>query len=96
MRERLADIAGSQVCFRITPARAGKTEMHLHWIQDEGDHPRSCGKDFKLKPLMLRLPGSPPLVRERQYGFSENIKEDRITPARAGKTPTSLTIKLYK
>ena len=54
------------------------------------DHPRSCGKD-NVKDIgrgMAR--GSPPLVRERRKNGPYGTRNTRITPARAGKTPTSI------
>ena len=53
--------------FRITPARAGKTECALSYDMRNKDHPRSCGKDFIKKVVGHVEIGSPPLVRERLY-----------------------------
>ena len=71
---------------RITPARAGKTHSIFSPASSSRDHPRSCGKDpIKHKGKRL-LTGSPPLVRERLPDSTPDNTDDRITPARAGKT----------
>ena len=70
----------------ITPARAGKTAHSLTDVFGSGDHPRSCGKDFRCRMDEVFDRGSPPLVRERLcrcYGLTD---APWITPARAGKT----------
>ena len=65
VRERHVLPTLAKVKLRITPACAGKTlsaPMQDKLIQD---HPRMCGKDLFMKPLMLQPLGSPPHVRER-------------------------------
>ena len=49
MRERLLQELLRRLYFGITPARAGKTQFRssLHFLTR--DHPRSCGKDSRLK-----------------------------------------------
>ena len=86
MRERRGEMLQLQKSDGITPARAGKTRcgrvLRLRWQ----DHPRSCGKDrWPVVGLMASL-GSPPLVRERHKNYYPEPYNDRITPARAGKT----------
>ena len=71
---------------RITPARAGKTEMVHDVFEWARDHPRSCGKDLHCRSSYSRQPGSPPLVRERRHKPAILPTPARITPARAGKT----------
>ena len=72
--------------FRITPARAGKTFLSTCGSSRMGDHPRSCGKDKRASIILAAKLGSPPLVRERQHSLFKIINNNRITPARAGKT----------
>ena len=50
------------------------------------DHPRRCGENFKLYCLSIRIAGSPPQVRGKRPYKAQYRKEDRITPAGAGKT----------
>ena len=71
---------------RITPARAGKTELPDTGRNEARDHPRSCGKDFLWNFEGDIVKGSPPLVRERLIDGVFLRQVDRITPARAGKT----------
>ena len=51
-----------------------------------GDHPRVCGKDFKIYALAIQTQGSPPRMRERQVVNLDRVCDVRITPAYAGKT----------
>ena len=88
MRERPFIIPRISARSRITPARAGKTQVYS--IEDDmaQDHPRSCGKDAVWVFRVVDASGSPPLVRERRLRRSSRLYNPRITPARAGKTGT--------
>ena len=86
MRERPIQNELEQKRHRITPARAGKTGCESAILQDCGDHPRSCGKDFITMAEAMADRGSPPLVRERLRRISILSCRVGITPARAGKT----------
>ena len=90
MRERLFHASTRFLTFRITPARAGKTNLlksNGEWYQD---HPRSCGKDQCILMTAVIRWGSPPLVRERLSLPVFYINPVRITPARAGKTGSTV------
>ena len=86
VRERLSICRGSLKPPGITPARAGKTPGETLVVSGFGDHPRSCGKDMDWQDRAFPVPGSPPLVRERQSSTSAAWPAFGITPARAGKT----------
>ena len=86
VRERRLHPQDSDLPFRITPARAGKTSGVIFCLQCVQDHPRSCGKDIRQFREFANIPGSPPLVRERLDEKSTTLQSSRITPARAGKT----------
>ena len=73
----------------ITPAHAGKTLMNISKSASSWDHPRSRGKDNALYLTVIRALGSPPLTRERQVMRVNDIDNEGITPAHAGKTPAS-------
>ena len=91
MRERHGFQAEFFPAAGITPARAGKTGHNSEQHNSHEDHPRSCGKDSgRLLPVSGLL-GSPPLVRERRYDAYTGLAQDRITPARAGKTQSTYT-----
>ena len=45
-----------------------------------------CGKDKRLKKLVITLLGSPPHVREGQSVNLQGMQSSRITPACAGRT----------
>ena len=86
VRERLFLLMPSRRFLRITPARAGKTSYSLVSSHIIRDHPRSCGKDSHVVPVIHVPGGSPPLVRERRTPGKGTGCIQRITPARAGKT----------
>ena len=71
---------------RITPAYAGKTWLLLIGTLSVWDHPRLRGKDCPIRFRRIKLPGSPPLTRERQNCTKHSVTCNRITPAYAGKT----------
>ena len=93
MRERPRLSTDFHKRLRITPARAGKTQLGLHLQNADGDHPRSCGKDLSHDPPRQHLRGSPPLVRERRTASCKPDNGSGITPARAGKTVKTLPIR---
>ena len=51
VRERHDMIPERDDQVRITPACAGKTDMHGSRIIGNGDHPRMCGKDHSCRNL---------------------------------------------
>ena len=51
---------------RITPARAGKSEVLSSLFPVKRDHPRSCGEKSCFLGLFNHLFGSPPLVRGKE------------------------------
>ena len=89
MRERLDLVLIALDGFGITPARAGKTNGRRIFRIRNGDHPRSCGKDYPGMLPSSKLSGSPPLVRERRRVKICIGRRNGITPARAGKTKTA-------
>ena len=95
VRERPRPPAGSAAQPGITPARAGKTALFEHGIDQCRDHPRSCGKDGNREQLLGTLQGSPPLVRERPWQPVSLRRSFRITPARAGKTHQGVWIRYH-
>ena len=70
----------------ITPAGAGKTEEWKSKYEKEQDHPRRCGENYTLRANALKSKGSPPQVRGKLRDVNLLPKQDRITPAGAGKT----------
>ena len=53
----------------------------------EKDHPRACGENRREGRRVRWKRGSPPRVRGKHLAEVEEGKAERITPARAGKTP---------
>ena len=53
---------------RITPACAGKTDLHLGDDPEEEDHPRVCGENIFRIYTDRREQGSPPRVRGKHFG----------------------------
>ena len=70
----------------ITPADAGKTEPSSRLIRLNGDHPRGCGENSSSKTSCRLRAGSPPRMRGKLRGHLAAVKQNRITPADAGKT----------
>ena len=75
---------------RITPACAGKTLSSRLLADALKDHPRMCGKNYRVRMLMDRVAGSPPHVREKLRSCNCQRIFSRITPACAGKTMATL------
>ncbi len=74
------------VVFRITPARAGKTDLDIYAGERDKDHPRACGENMRAGLHLIGGMGSPPRVRGKQILIYIMCADVRITPARAGKT----------
>ena len=91
VRERLIVEFAHHRLVGITPARAGKTmrDKFTEWLVQ--DHPRSCGKDWCKISYAAQIGGSPPLVRERLLELAIGCANHGITPARAGKTASTIT-----
>ena len=73
---------------RITPARAGKTAGWHDLLLRRWDHPRACGENNRTDTRKGFARGSPPRVRGKRRALFGGVVGQRITPARAGKTPT--------
>ena len=86
VRERPRKYTCRQQAQGITPACAGKTLEAMGVSHLWEDHPRVCGKDARFFSLASETLGSPPRVRERQFGIFNCFGVNRITPACAGKT----------
>ena len=70
---------------RITPAYAGKRGHRRFGPGTIRDHPRVCGEKCSSKLLVKELSGSPPRVRGKDIGSTEQQQPPGITPACAGK-----------
>ena len=73
----------------ITPARAGKRYVIISLTLDCRDHPRMRGEKTSGLPACLRIMGSPPHARGKGVKFGVREHSTPITPACAGKRPTS-------
>ena len=74
---------------RITPACAGKTNRSKCIEHGRKDHPRVCGENnVELIDTGIML-GSPPRVRGKHSRGKHGARQERITPACAGKTLAS-------
>ena len=78
---------------RITPACAGKTWSICCWYLRYWDHPRVCGKNTGNVFQVVSRPGSPPRVREKLGKFIRRYQESGITPACAGKTERTVSVR---
>ena len=73
--------------WRITPAYAGKRRFAPVPESTTKDHPRLCGEKLRGALVKKALGGSPPPMRGKESFDPEDIDEDGITPAYAGKSP---------
>ena len=86
VREKPFEVRIVKFGYGITPACAGKT-LFRSWDRNcWKDHPRVCGKNYRLLIVAIHLVGSPPRVREKLFRIDHEDREIRITPACAGKT----------
>ena len=69
----------------ITPAYAGKRPCMIMATTPAKDHPRVCGEKLLLALRSVAEEGSPPRMRGKVDSFKAETKDDRITPAYAGK-----------
>ena len=80
MRGRFACRPARFLCFRLTPAHAGKISTKCRWSGWTTAHPRACGEDFEEAYRRLQCQGSPPRMRGRSG-------HPGLAPGRAGLTP---------
>ena len=86
MRGKLSSVFVAPKRYRITPADAGKTRNGIAVTTSTEDHPRGCGENFRPCGGIAGLIGSPPRMRGKQFACGVGRRNDRITPADAGKT----------
>ena len=86
--------AGIEVRTRIIPARAGFTLRIICIMRSFGDHPRSRGVYSRHPHSPPKRAGSSPLARGLQLVGPGGQLADRIIPARAGFTRSSLHLLL--
>ena len=87
-RERPYNALEDLESYRITPAYAGKTPATTYPTRQSQDHPRIRGKDCGSATFFFSVSGSPPHTRERPLHKPWLKRNQRITPAYAGKTVT--------
>ena len=75
----------------ITPACAGKSAFFLSLLSKIGDHPRVCGEKCQHLQIVPSAVGSPPRVRGKACKHMLKLALERITPACAGKRPSTAT-----
>ena len=77
------------VCVGITPAYAGKRFSCKSGEKQVGDHPRVCGEKFSPAVAIQFSKGSPPRMRGKVVTVDRNQIALGITPAYAGKSPST-------
>ena len=90
MREKRIVTVVQTLAPGITPAYAGKTVFFEEQVRFDEDHPRVCGKNYMQGELDFSSAGSPPRMREKRPLMALGRELNRITPAYAGKTKSSL------
>ena len=73
----------------ITPAYAGKRYIFKGLLCGFKDHPRLCGEKCAEPSIVVTIQGSPPPMRGKVVRAIPDILRKRITPAYAGKRPSS-------
>ena len=71
----------------LIPAHAGKTPWGVYMSVRFGAHPRSRGENASRITRPTPESGSSPLTRGKRRRASRNVRDDRLIPAHAGKTP---------
>ena len=92
VRGKLISTVLQGITQRITPAGAGKTPADRAFGPEVKDHPRRCGENYAVSMYSLSVLGSPPQVRGKRPDKAQYRKDDRITPAGAGKTGDNPTM----
>ena len=64
----------------------GKSTALVFAAPTAEDHPRACGEKLGLDVSLAQMKGSPPRMRGKVVSHSGSQREDRITPAHAGKS----------
>ena len=86
MRGKVSILQNQNQIFRITPAYAGKSAIFQINVLHFQDHPRLCGEKRTCAECRQPQLGSPPPMRGKVNEQLEDLAEDRITPAYAGKS----------
>ena len=73
------------LCYRITPAYAGKSLLMLWLCPPPWDHPRVCGEKSIVRKASFDPQGSPPRMRGKDNQVCPVCSKSGITPAYAGK-----------
>ena len=76
----------------LTPACAGKTSGPSCRRSPRPAHPRVCGENGLGPVVALSFPGSPPRVRGKPVIARSDQRVQRLTPACAGKTPSTVML----
>ncbi len=76
---------------RFIPARAGNTFFIRPFVCKSPVHPRASGEHFFHPAFRLQKPGSSPRERGTRPGVSDEGKDRRFIPARAGNTSVRST-----
>ena len=71
---------------RLIPACAGKTLTSSTIPLARPAHPRVCGENAHRDLIAIRVPGSSPRVRGKPGGGLDDVFNQRLIPACAGKT----------
>ena len=90
MRGKPDGVAVGAALERITHADAGKTKTWHVITSIDWDHPRGCGENKRCLSPCEKGGGSPPRMRGKLTQIRVDGVSERITPADAGKTGSSL------
>ncbi len=97
MRGTAAHVRCSFPSLGITPAHAGNRRCCSGSPAGSRDHPRACGEQNLVKPMLPDIEGSPPRMRGTDTGYVKTNGASGITPAHAGNSlqPHSFDLLLW-
>ena len=89
MRGKVVTVRSFVTLTRITPAYAGKSTGGTESRPTLGDHPCVCGEKDQDRHKGIPYPGSPLRMRGKEMLRAAFPAASGITPAYAGKSPSS-------
>ena len=90
VRGEAESTVSSAMLTRITPACAGRSGRTGAQSSSTWDHPRVCGEKFSPRTPESQMGGSPPRVRGEGGEVVTMTREQRITPACAGRSEPTI------
>ena len=90
MRGKQVSAGNTAILNRIIPAHAGQTSTEVKTSCFYADHPRACGANVYELPVTVVRYGSSPRMRGKLRNNAILMARNRIIPAHAGQTPSTI------